>query len=86
MELLNQILGGGWASVIAAAGGALLAHYGKQFVSKPDAPKVGGLDLGGLVNLIHPDSKSFPILAWFAQLPQEQRDAFFKAVQERLTK
>ena len=86
MDLINQIMGGGWASIVAAGAGALVTWYAKQQIVKPTDKPADKPSVGGILGLLHPDAETFPILSWFAQLPDEQRAKFFEAIRAKAGK
>jgi hypothetical protein len=98
-EMMNQIYGGGWASVITVIVGILAGWAGPKVV-KPVAPTPTPTPepahdprfpkIRNLISLLIPDSieDNFPILEWAAkawgELSPETRAELFVALRKRV--
>lgn len=86
--LLERIFADGQASLVTVAIGVLAGLFGQKLVKKPDAPATPptapAVHLPG-VELLGKLGDHLPILAWFSQLPEDQRQAFFEAVKKRVS-
>jgi hypothetical protein len=87
--LLERIFADGQASALVAVIGVLAGWFGPKLVKKPDqpgtqptAPAAPAIYPPG-VELIRKLGEHWPILAWFSQLPEDQRTKFFEAVKKR---
>ncbi len=85
--LLERIFADGQSSLVTVAIGVLAGLFGPKLMKpatpatdKPAAPTV---HLPG-VELLGKLGDHLPILAWFSQLPEEQRAKFFEAVKKRV--
>lgn len=86
--LLERIFADGQASLVTVAIGVLAGLFGQKLVKKPDAPAVPapgpGVHLPGL-DALGKLGDHLPVLAWFSQLPEEQRAKFFEALKKRVS-
>lgn len=87
--LLERIFADGQASALVAVIGVLAGLFAPKLVKKPDqpgqqpvAPVAPAVHLPG-VELLGKLGDHLPILAWFSQLPEDQRAKFFEAVKKR---
>ena len=87
--ILERIFADGQASAVVAVIGVLAGLFGQKLVKKPDqpgtqptAPTATAVHLPG-VDLLGKLGDHLPILAWFSQLPEDQRAKFFDAVKKR---
>ena len=86
IQLLGNLLGGGANnSILILVVGAVIFFVMQKKAPptpKPEPPK--GQLQAGLFDLLNFDPANMPILAWFAQLPQDQQAAFWAAVMKKV--
>ena len=84
--ILERIFADGQASAVVAIIGVLAGLFGPKLVKKPDQPgqqpAPPAVHLPG-AELLGKLGDHLPILAWFSQLPEDQRAKFFEAVKKR---
>ena len=85
--ILERIFADGQASAVVAVIGVLAGLFGPKLVKKPhqpgQQPSAPAVHLPG-AELIDKLGDHLPILAWFSQLPEEQRAKFFEALKKRV--
>lgn len=88
MQLIDQIMGGGWGSVAVALIGAIAGKYLHKLTpsAPPDKPAPPDAAEFSLWRLLGPSGDHFPVLQWFANLPEDSRRAFFEAVAKKVSK
>ena len=89
VQLIDQIIGGGWGSVALALASAIAGKYLHKVTPTaptPDKPAATDAAEFSLWRLLGPSGDHFPVLQWFANLPEEQRRGFFEAVAKKVGK
>jgi hypothetical protein len=89
MQLIDQIIGGGWGSVALALASAIVGKYLHKVTPTaptPDKPATPDAAEFSLWRLLGPSGDHFPVLQWFANLPEESRRGFFEAIAKKVGK